>query len=70
MAVFIWYPVKRDLSSVRYCKAVAYTSVAFKKVPEQRTAMFIWSCCIEIFLYTTHKEFILLYVFHVLYTYL
>ena len=31
MAVCFWYPVKRDLSGVRFCKE-AYTSVTFYKV--------------------------------------
>ena len=35
MAVYSWYLVKRDLSSVRYC-TVAYTSVTFYNVKKQK----------------------------------
>ena len=46
MAVFFWYIVKRDLSSVHFCRTVRYctvaydiTNVTFYKV----IVMFIWS---------------------------
>ena len=34
MAVFFWYPLKLDFSSVNYC-TVAYTNVNFYNVLEQ-----------------------------------
>ena len=40
MAVYFWYLVKSELSSVGYC-TVAYTSVVFYKAPEQHGQVYV-----------------------------
>ena len=61
MAVFLWYLLERELSSVRYCM---YTRTLYKSLStsyQKNTAMFNWSPCIILWTWLN----VLLYYMHI-----